>query len=78
IGEMYSMAGAFDSAMTWYDRTIKITPENPQVYIDIAYLHARRNDMVKAEFYLNEALKRDPNGPARELLRRLMASKTGR
>jgi tetratricopeptide (TPR) repeat protein len=78
IGEMYSMAGVFDSAMTWYDRAQKITPDNPQIFIDIAYLYARRNELVKTEFYLNEALKRDPNCQARELLQRLRASKTGR
>jgi tetratricopeptide (TPR) repeat protein len=78
IGELYSSAGVFNSAITWYDRAVVYTPADAQVYVDLGYLYGRRNDLAKAEYYLNEALKRDPNNPARQLLEKLRASRTGR
>jgi tetratricopeptide (TPR) repeat protein len=77
IAELYISAGIFDSAKVWLDKAQKFNPNDSQVYLDFGYLYGKQNDLDKAEYYLNEAVKRDSNSPARQLLGKLRASRIG-
>lgn len=68
IASCYNALGQTDTAIEYYKKADKLSPDNTQILYSIGYLYYTKNDIASAKKYVDLSLKADPaNANAVEL-----------
>ncbi len=60
VAELYMQQQKTDKALEWYEKVIKINPDNPYIKITLADFYAKKDDLSTAYNYLKEGYS-NPN-----------------
>ncbi|MCR5261990.1 MAG: tetratricopeptide repeat protein [Candidatus Gastranaerophilales bacterium] len=69
----YNSLGKTDTAIEYYKKADKLSPNNAQILYALAYLYYTQNDMTQANKYIDASLKIDPNNQNAVQLKQYMS-----
>lgn len=61
LAVLYDLANEFEKATVEYEQQLQASPRDPQLLNDVGYSYYCRGDFARAEEYLTQATKLDPN-----------------
>ena len=73
LGNVHYTLGDFEKAVTYWEKSLSVAPEQIDARLNLAKLHYERGRLKPAAAQLEEVLRRDPgNAKARVLHKRMI------
>ncbi|HYK89362.1 MAG TPA: tetratricopeptide repeat protein [Acidobacteriota bacterium] len=63
LGNAYRDDGRFSDALAFYEKAIRIDPDNPGPHLNAGFMQARLGNLEMAEWHYREALRKKPSYP---------------